>query len=369
MAALTVLVSHAYQLSGSYRHPDVDEFKRVLIGGSGVWLFFALSGYLITGPFVRALITGAPLPGLLGYGIRRSTRIFPAYFAALTVVILFGLAARSSLQWWQYPLHYSLLHNSVPGEEQAVFGVSWTLTLEILFYALVPVMAWAARRAYCRPIPPRYLSASVLALWATSIVWTLGAPIAGDATTSLWLRQVLPSMLSMFCPGILVAIAVATWRARGTPPPWFVDVCTHRRLTLVAICGLLSLGVVGTVQIDHVRVHDLSRQCYAIAFGLVVALAVTRRELVGSSGRVLAWLGLISYGIYLWHGALLQVIERHGVDGWVPLPHGGSVAFIVHTLYLLALTIPVAWLSWILIERPAMYRARRWLDRRRIDSL
>jgi peptidoglycan/LPS O-acetylase OafA/YrhL len=55
---------------------------------------------------------------------------------------------------------------------------------------------------------------------------------------------------------------------------------------------------------------------------------------------VLAWLGVVSYGIYLWHLPLLDLLHRHGVGG-IPLAVGG-----------LTLAITCAAVSWYLLEKP-----------------
>ena len=88
-AALGVLVGHAYALGGraipvrAERWYDVPLLQTV----TGVWLFFAISGYVISKPFVDRLLTGRPLPELVPYALRRALRIFPLYWIALLAVI------------------------------------------------------------------------------------------------------------------------------------------------------------------------------------------------------------------------------------------------------------------------------------------
>ena len=96
-AALAVLAGHAYALAGGSPPRTSLEIEAVLVnnGGAGIWLFFALSGYLIGAPFLRALRDGTPLPSLAGYAVRRGARVLPAYwvaFAALAVVLPVSMA-------------------------------------------------------------------------------------------------------------------------------------------------------------------------------------------------------------------------------------------------------------------------------------
>jgi peptidoglycan/LPS O-acetylase OafA/YrhL len=368
LAALSVVAVHSYGLGVQSADDVTLEFsRRATLGQVGVWLFFALSGYLITGPFIRSLMSGAPLPGFREYATRRVFRIFPAYLVAFTVVLLFGFPRGAVIEGWHLPLHAGLLHNLVRGQEQAIYGASWTLSIELLFYLCVPLGAWLLRKAARKPISAPVLMGCVGVIWVLSIIWTyaVGEVSALHPVTVVWLRFLFPATLSMFCPGIIVAIAVVEWRRQGGPPKWFEAICTYRWLTLVAIVGLCALGGAGAYQLTDLQLYHFSRQAFAVAFGLVVMLAITRPDVKGTFGRVFAWLGIISYGLYLWHAAIRQIIFRHGVDGWVPMPHLGATAFFVHFAYLLALSIPVAWLSWVLIERPSIHWAKRHLLRRR----
>ncbi|MGH9274431.1 MAG: acyltransferase family protein [Acidimicrobiales bacterium] len=355
LAALYVLAGHAYLLSGTAigfhdRHP-----VRLLInsGGSGVWLFFALSGYLIAGPFIAKLLSGDPLPDVGSYARRRFLRIYPAYWVAFAAVLAFGLAPGQTVSAGQLIVHGLLLHNLVRGEQQAIYFASWTLTLEVLFYAVVPLLALAVRRLRPGPVSPRALVTAVLLMWASSIVFVMSVPSFTTGSTQLWLRILFPSMFSMFCPGMLVAIAARTTRA-GDGPRWFQAIAEHRRLSLLVVAVLAVGGALGATAVP-LRVYLASRQLFALASGIALVLALTRGP-VRLGGSLLRWLGEISYGIYLWQGVVIYVLLRH--EQVIPMQHTGLVAYVVHVGLLAAATLPLAWLSWHLIERRAIALGR-----------
>jgi peptidoglycan/LPS O-acetylase OafA/YrhL len=80
-------------------------------------------------------------------------------------------------------------------------------------------------------------------------------------------------------------------------------------------------------------------------------------------GRILGRIGLISYGIYLWHAVIRNVILHHDARH-IPLANAGPHAWPLHAVLLIGLTIPAALGSWLLIERPLLRMTTNW-DRRR----
>lgn len=72
-------------------------------------------------------------------------RILPAYWVALAAILL--LATGSALRhWWQVPVHALLIHGLVPDELKNFCLVAWSLGVEAIFYALVPLGAWVVLR-------------------------------------------------------------------------------------------------------------------------------------------------------------------------------------------------------------------------------
>ena len=370
VAALGVLAAHAYALGGrslplrAETAPDVV----LLVGGSGVWLFFGLSGFVISKPFIDRLLTGRPLPRLVPYALRRSLRIFPLYWVALTVVIL--AAGAQSTRLWQYPVHYALLHNLVPGREQALLSVAWTLTVEVLFYIAVPVCILAVRR-WSSSVTAERLATLVVISWAASTAFALAvAPHAPDQTV-LWLRGWLPGMWQMFCPGILLAIAphlgAGRWRR------WLVEAPASRAalpvtIALIAVAAVMSTRPPLRYGLEFGElVTDLSRPFYALGFGLIIAAAMRARPWGREHGGWLLHLGLVSYGIYLLHAVIITVIKAGIGDELVPLPHGGVVAYFAHLGFLVGLTVALASASWRWFEQPCI-RLARTLSRRYEDS-
>lgn len=359
IAALMVLASHA-PLLGPSQPAGLARYTTRL--GVGVWIFFAASGYLIAGPFLRALLEGKPLPPAGRYALRRAVRILPAYWIALTVILL--LATGSALaHWWQLPVHALLLQGLVPGELKSFYLVAWSLGVEAIFYVLVPLGAAAIRRRRGGgPVPLDRLVAGVIGLWSVAIALSLTLAVAfplhpGRALPGGVQVLNLAGSLANFCPGMLVFLALASrddqpsrWRRR-------YEAVSSRPLPTLALAALLFAAATEF----HFQTSQLATAAQGpllgIASGLVLATFV-QGEWTRSLARVLAPVGLISYGVYLWHWVILSALGHHHIT--ILRASSGITAAIARLVILMALTLPVALVSWLALERPLLRRTADW---------
>ena len=388
VAALMVLLIHAYGLSGRFvpvSSPEPAFTTRWLgdalffFGASGVWLFFALSGYLITKPFVRSLVAGESLPSGFAYAIRRAARIYPLYWVVLTATILVvggGFGAKGEGQY--FPFHYALLHNLVRDRQSAILNVAWSLSLEVLFYVVVPfAAALIAYLAYHRPVRASTLATIAGVTWLVSIGYQYATYARGVSETQAYLHFLFPGALGMFCPGIL--IAVAEHSLEGSRWRWWLRELPMQRwaLPFAAACLIAATWIQTGLRYHgpapdtrYFLVFDLANPLFALGYGLIVARAVRAGPWGANARRGLVELGLISYGVYLIHAFVVDAFLN---TSWgrdlIPLPHGGLVAFLVHAATVLAIVLSLAWISWHGFERPILVRAvavaDRWQARRR----
>ncbi len=358
-AALAVLGVHAYALGGRavpVKAQFVYDVPLITLA-TGVWLFFGISGYVISRPFIAALIDGGEMPRTGAYALRRAARIYPLYWVAVCAVI--AIDGTTGTHGWQLPLHYLLLNNLVPGQQEALFSAAWTLALEVLFYAVIPLLAAWLRRSHDGPVAAERVAVVLLASWAASILFTVLADLQGDGQIGLWLRGSLPSMWQMFCPGILLALAphlsAPRWR------DWLVGLPSRRGARAVALVLLLAAALLGAAAplrfgvVPYQLLVDMSRPLFAVGYGLVIAAAI-RAPAWRHGSRLLLELGLVSYGIYLLHPVIESLLLRHGL---APAHRNTIAAFVLNTMTLAALTIPLAILSWHCLELPLIRRAKR----------
>jgi peptidoglycan/LPS O-acetylase OafA/YrhL len=362
IAAFMVVCAHAELLTGQTTTSTDGTItgRFVVVLSAGIFLFFALSGYLIAGPYLRALADGRRLPDTRGYALRRAARILPPYWVALAVILLLvppapHVGLRTTL------IHALLLQNVFPGQATYIYFVAWTLGIEALFYVLVPVAAAVIARLHRgRPVPLGRLAAIVLGTWAASAAFSTVAawamPTPGTLTGPL--RIGLPAMLGQFCPGMLLVLAMHA-ESRAAPGRLLGAYRTLRARPRLLLLAMVALTVLAQLEstLSSAPLADLHRTVFALAAGAVLVLVVNGPAWVDRAAALLAGLGTVSYGVYLWHWVFVLLLRRHHLQ---PAVGPGLGALAKDLVALVVITVATATASWLLVERPVI----RWAKRR-----
>jgi peptidoglycan/LPS O-acetylase OafA/YrhL len=363
IAALAVLALHAFVWAGATR-TDTAAAPWVARLDVGVTIFFLLSGFLLYRPFVRARLLGERAPHAAPYGWRRVLRIVPAYWVALAVTaIVLGkdvvLDPGSAWKYFGFVQIYG--DGSLGGLSQA-----WTLCVEITFYAFLPLWAWLLRRRDGdRPGTVRSELVALAALAALSVAYQavllVSAPDPVHATTPQALTS-LPGFLDHFAIGMALAVASVAAERDGRLPaglawverrPWLA--WAGAVAAYAVVCRGIGLTGVGLLDEPFTAWQALGRHwLYAVvAVGVLLPAAfgdpargAIRRRVLGN--RILLWVGVVSYGVYLWHDTVLEQAARWGWTSAGPHPYVTMLAVgLVGGLALAAL-------SFYVLERPLL---------------
>ncbi len=267
--------------------------------GSGVWIFFALSGYLLYRPFLQGTVD------LRTYALKRAARILPGYYVALLAL---GILTGNRL-----PLDHSVAFLTMTASYdislRGFLGVAWTLSAEVLFYVALPLLALLVRQR-----GPWVLAA----LGVGSLALALSHPV-DVADPAIWLTGTFPFVFYAFVPGMAVAHLEQGWpnafRRVGRPAYFAMGV-------LYVLFGTITGFVFGSV---------------AVGIGSALLIAGLVQRPITRGATALAFLGGASYALYLWHWDLLN---RFGAAG-LPIALAGSA------------------ISWWAIERPILGWAHR----------
>jgi peptidoglycan/LPS O-acetylase OafA/YrhL len=333
--------------------PDIDGLRAVAVvavllfhagvpgfsgGYSGVDMFFVISGYLVSAQILLECRMGRF--SLLQFWARRIRRIVPALALVMLVTVVVG--------WFLlFPLNYRDLGRSIVS--QTVFGSNiffwlkagyfaapsetkpllhtWSVSLEEEFYLFIPILLYLALRRG-RRVTMLVLAGCFVVSFGYSAYQSSRYP---DAAFYL-----LPSrMWELLIGCILATVSIKPASARGA--------------SMIAAVG--AAGVLASVPIDCSG-WRMWPAPIALVPCLATALLITSGPPANSAiNRVLAMpllvtVGVRSYSLYLWHWPLLAFARYSSVS---PLS-------VWQCLLVIACSIPLAELSFRLIERPC----RRW---------
>jgi peptidoglycan/LPS O-acetylase OafA/YrhL len=371
IAALAVLTYHSVgivyaQGSLSAPHWILNWISR--LGLFGVAVFFVISGFLLYRPFAIAALADRPAPRWLPFWKRRFCRIFPAYWVALAVsVYLLGFREFTTLT--ESIFQFGLLQNYRGQYLRNGLGVAWTLVIEVSFYAVLPFLALLLRvlqrtaRSLNGRVGAQLCGLALIATCGLAVrVWMLWGSGHSPSSYGEWFPSGavtfwLPSFFDWFALGMALAVASA-WLGEGRrlpgvvailgDKPWLSWLLAIGSYWLVTQLGL-GLFVASTAFTPTQAFLRFAFTGVSAAFFVAPAvLGVQNRGWIRSllRTRVAVALGLVSYGIYLWHFPVWdQVLELRADTSFLR-------SAVVQIGVVLVVTVLVASLSYVVIERP-----------------
>ena len=369
IAATAVLATHAAAVAGvQYTATPVRPYAARL--EVGVAIFFAISGFLLYRPFALARLRGVAAPASGPYAWRRFLRIAPAYWVALTAIVIWeGLPGVFN------PEGVARFYGIAQAYDASTLGggivQAWSLTVEVAFYAFLPIYAFALARAAGRA-GVRAEVAGIGLLVAAAAAWKLAVldGVHGGTVKVDAMLVALPAYLDHFAGGMALAVLSVWLQVRDSDElprglRWL-----DARPEIAWAVALAAFWVVSTrIGLEGEFFEPIAADqywarhyLYAIIAAAVVAPAVIGatergwvRRLLG--WRPLLWLGLVSYGVFLWNLAVLGQLGDWGL-GDVPVL-GTYPGFIAVGL---AATLLFATASYYVIERPALRLKRLFGD-------
>ena len=303
--------------------------RKIPIGAGmlGVGLFFVLSGFLITSLLMKdyKAADGHFGPVLKAFYIKRSLRLFPAYFLVIAILAAIGIANMRN-DWPWHAAYLSNIHAAL-GNPETVF---WSLSVEEQFYVIWPLtLALLPRRAFL----PAALAMPLIALLFKIVSLKAG----------YWPSYtLLPFQLTALGAGCTLAIACFR---NGAPFQFsWITPAIDRAITLAGFASLLAATMLWFVSpggLPRLFLNDLLCIPLFVALTLKAAKGFTL-PLVATvfDNPALRYLGRISYGIYLWHNWVPKII-----DHYVTLPDIPKLALT------LVITIVLSIASWEIMEK------------------
>lgn len=308
-------------------------------GHTGVWVFFVISGFLITSLLLNELRTTGRID-LKEFYFRRTLRIFPPMYAYIAVLAVLSSLAVIELQAGDLlrALTYTVNYHNVGGSWFVAH--LWSLSVEEQFYLLWPaVLCFGGRQKAMK-------AALAVVLGAPVIRFLLWVAVPEYRINIGHTFETVADALAMGC--LLAGFRDELWQ-RG----WYRRLLTSRWFALMPFfaAGMYMLYV--RPRFSVLIAEPLGN----LAVALCIDWAVRFPE--RAVGRFLNWrpliaVGVLSYSLYVWQQLFLQQYRQPG-QWWATFP----------VSLLLALITAVA--SYFLIEQPAL-RLRHLLSRRRAPA-
>ena len=349
-AAMGVVVTHVAFQTGHSSGVDARLFGRFDLA---VAVFFTLSGFLLWRGHAAAVRDIGKRPRTGHYLRSRVVRIMPAYLVAVVVILtLLPDSNHANLTVWLANLTLTQIY--VPLTLTGGLTQMWSLSVEVSFYLVLPMLALLTRRI---SVGARVPVIAVLGALSWAWGWLPLAALGGGpgANPMGW----PPAFFSWFAAGMVLAELV------HSPIGWPHRLARHRFvMAAIAVAAYLVAasplaGPAGLVPSTAAQFSVKAAMGSAVAFALVAPLVLdspdTPHRLLGSTSMVT--LGRWSYGLFIWHLAALDMV----------FPVAGIFAFNGHMPTVLGLTLifgfAIAAVSYALVESPCREALRRWEKR------
>lgn len=324
-------------------------------------VFFVLSAFLLYRPMIAHRTGGPDAPGVRGYFVRRGLRVYPAYWVALTALAIFpGLLGVFGSE---APGFYSLAGNlATPYDNPDCNGLifrcglpqTWSLTAEVTFYLVLPLYALLTG-ALARGRSLRAWVTLELGLLALLSLASAGFSVDPfDFRYEYWFR--FSFLGNMIWIALGLALAVASVALGGRRPGRALTPLVQNPLlawgaaAVVWVILVLTLPAEPYIVAQETDIEFLASYIsFALIAGLIMIPVVFEGDGAGLPRRLLrlplvSWLGTIAFGIFLWHVTIAFNLGGGAIDA----------GFWTALLLTFGLTVPIAALSYYLIERPLM---------------
>lgn len=311
---------------------ESNHFRRMLLPGAvGVYVFFAISGFVLALPFARHFLNKEPKVRLKKYFLRRVTRLEPPYLITLFVLFLAHIYILQTDDFNTLLNHYLAsffyAHNFIYNEQSLINPVAWSLEIEIQFYLLVPILTQMFR------IRNATFRQGLLLILIFSAFW-----IQNMLPLTNWhLKPSFISSYQFFLSGFLLADLYISGNLKSKS--WFWD-----------IIGPVAIFLIFWLEYNKGYHRSLLAPVILLSF-----IAVFKGPLINRffTNIWISTIGGMCYITYLIHYALIHFLFQF--FGQASLGRGFVLDYFVNVLIYLPTVLFISAIAFLLIEKPFMY--------------
>jgi peptidoglycan/LPS O-acetylase OafA/YrhL len=314
--------------------------KFVFEGGTGVPLFFIISGFILSLPFAKWRLNNEKPVKLRNYFLRRVTRLEPPYIIALSILFVAHV-------WWLHKYsfgdllpHYLAsvfyIHTLVYHSFSWVLPVAWSLEVEVQFYILAPLFFLL------------FLIPNAVLRRAIYLVIIIGGSL-------FWYNVWTASHVFMYLHYFFLGILATDLYSRQV-----VLIHNLRAGVVVGLCALA--GYIFLPSFDSFAAYLLKIACMFLLLHTALSNDVIKKLL---SAKAIVLIGGMCYSIYLLHYAVISFVGQELLKSGI---HTANISsFPLFASILIVAVLLVSSCFYLLVERPFM-KPSASLKKKQIES-
>jgi peptidoglycan/LPS O-acetylase OafA/YrhL len=321
-------------------------------GGLGVYVFFVISGFLIS----RLIFAEWKRTGNFSFGsfyIRRALRLYPVVMLFTAAIVGFYLVTARPIEWLQPASALFYFANYLYGARSVIpsihpnmpLEIFWSLSVEEHFYLLFPLTFWLLRGR------PRAVAGAMIAVCVACLALRAGVAWAEPQlvdTKFFYYRTEF--RLDAIAFGVLIAALCEDKAGRA-----LLIAAARPPAAIAAFATILACLVVRDAYFRETVRYTLTGGAIMLVVAAVLFQprpGIARRLL---NSRPMVWIGRLSYSLYVWHI----------IAPFVVYPLVGGMPHMVVAVARLIAAFGLAFLSYHLVERPALRLRHRFGSRAR----
>jgi peptidoglycan/LPS O-acetylase OafA/YrhL len=379
IACLAVITHHLTQRLAMQKQPHwIQEIQSVLLlGDSGVSVFFVLSGFLLSFPFWQNYLTQAQFPSMKTYMLRRAARIMPGFYTSLLVCSILVLALHiPSQHFWMRLLSgftFTAEFHYVTFFPTEINGPLWSIGFEVFCYVLMPVMMFGLFRLFGKNRSFRsalfywlgvmivlYLSNELIHKYLTPDNIKRGWQYGLIGGAKIWMPNFNPiGLFAHFCIGNVCAGIAA--KLRNTPHHVIEKIRKMGAFDYIcALCLLSSVVLLWMMRHKSETAMSLQHQpyyfpLYAILMGGILSSA-PYSNLVGNllDNRFFRFTAKVSFGLYIWHSLIIWIVSTYWIKHYQFMRMSSLSEWVFVSIIIIVSAYVAGTLSYYLIEKPVL---------------
>jgi peptidoglycan/LPS O-acetylase OafA/YrhL len=312
--------------------------NRLGTGGTGVTIFFVLSGYLITSILIEYSDTMSLGTAAATFFWHRILRLSPAYYLCIAVTALLGLGGMRAT-WWINALYLSNFKIALDGTFGGA-GHFWSLSVEEQFYILWFFVVVA--------IPRRFLLPIILLSMVSTLAFRWGPYFCG---ANKLIYVLLPGSMGSLATGALIAY-VLKYHPQSALFGGFVKARTY-------LFFVSAFVIAASIYFDKEVIWHITYPFSPLMAACLVTVSVENTrdwKTDWLANPIATHIGKISYGIFVYHYFVPEVIDRYTHLSWL---HSYTAALLLRFALRCAVSLAIAEISWRFMEQPILKLKKR----------